>query len=63
MSVERLDPEETTPAWQSVCPMSRQREGVGVGVLNNFLYAVGGFHGEPLNSTERYCANLTATNI
>ena len=52
-SVEMFDP--TTNEWKSVAPMSKRRCGVGVGVLNNLLYAVGGHDGGSyLNSVERF---------
>ena len=38
-----------------VSPMSKRRCGVGVAVLNDLLYAVGGHDGQSyLNSIERY---------
>ena len=37
-TVERYDP--STEEWRPVAPMSTQRNGVGVGVLNGLLYAV-----------------------
>lgn len=41
--------------WQVVASMSKRRCGVGVGVLNNQIYAIGGHDGSTyLNSTERY---------
>lgn len=43
-----------------VAPMSKRRCGVGVAVLNDLLYAVGGHDGQSyLNSIERYdiCVN------
>lgn len=39
-SVERFDPQ--TNDWKMVSPMSKRRCGVGVAVLNDLLYAVGG---------------------
>jgi hypothetical protein len=45
----------TTNEWKAVAPMSKRRCGVGVAVLNNLLYAVGGHDGVSyLNSVERY---------
>ncbi|VDN28300.1 unnamed protein product, partial [Cylicostephanus goldi] len=41
-SVERLDPGKAIPVWQCVAPMSKRRCGVGVAVVDNLLYAVGG---------------------
>lgn len=44
----------TTNEWKAVAPMSKRRCGVGVAVLNNLLYAVGGHDGVSyLNSVER----------
>lgn len=52
-SVERFDPE--TDTWAVMSPMKKPRCGVGVAVLNNVLYAVGGHDGEAyLNSIECY---------
>ena len=40
--------------WKSVAPMRVKRLGVGVGVLGEYLYAVGGSDGSsPLASVER----------
>ena len=51
-SVEMFDP--STNEWRAVAPMSKRRCGVGVGVLNYLLYAVGGHDGVSyLNSVER----------
>lgn len=51
-SVERLDPR--SGEWKCVAPMSKRRCGVGVAVLNDLLYAVGGHDGQSyLNSIER----------
>ncbi|VDM68149.1 unnamed protein product, partial [Strongylus vulgaris] len=52
-SVERLDPGKAIPVWQCVAPMSKRRCGVGVAVVDNLLYAVGGHDGQTyLNSIE-----------
>ena len=52
-SVERMD--ARTAEWRCVAPMSKRRCGVGVAVLNDLLYAVGGHDGQSyLNSIERY---------
>ncbi|KAL1458174.1 hypothetical protein WDU94_008343 [Cyamophila willieti] len=51
-SVERYDPQSSD--WKIVAPMSKRRCGVGVAVLNDLLYAVGGHDGQSyLNSIER----------
>lgn len=51
-SVERFDPQSAD--WKMVAPMSKRRCGVGVAVLNDLLYAVGGHDGQSyLNSIER----------
>lgn len=48
-----MDPR--TGEWHCVAPMSKRRCGVGVAVLNDLLYAVGGHDGQSyLNSIERY---------
>ena len=50
--MERYDPQ--TSEWRMVAPMSKRRCGVGVAVLNDLLYAVGGHDGQSyLNSIER----------
>lgn len=52
-SVEKFDPQSME--WKMVAPMSKRRCGVGVAVLNDLLYAVGGHDGQSyLNSIERY---------
>ena len=43
-SVERYDPQ--TVEWKLVAPMSKRRCGVGVAVLSDLLYAVGGHDGQ-----------------
>jgi len=54
-SVERYDPQSNE--WRMVAPMSKRRCGVGVSVLNDLLYAVGGHDGQSyLNSIERFVA-------
>lgn len=51
-SVERYDPQ--TNEWRMVASMSKRRCGVGVSVLDDLLYAVGGHDGSSyLNSVER----------
>ncbi|CAF0953056.1 unnamed protein product [Didymodactylos carnosus] len=51
-SVVMYDPQ--TNEWSAVAQMSKQRFGVGVAVLNNLLYAVGGHDGTSyLNTVER----------
>lgn len=52
-SVERYDPQ--TNEWRMVASMSKRRCGVGVSVLDDLLYAVGGHDGSSyLNSVERW---------
>ncbi|KAK5975727.1 Kelch repeat type 1 domain containing protein [Trichostrongylus colubriformis] len=54
-SVERLDPGESNPSWQRVTSMTKRSCGLGVAVLDNLLYAVGGIgEGGILSSAERY---------
>ncbi|KAK6059932.1 kelch repeat protein [Cooperia oncophora] len=36
--------------------MTKRRAGVGVGVVDNLLYAIGGWGGEHSSSVERYNA-------
>ncbi|VDD82029.1 unnamed protein product [Mesocestoides corti] len=56
-SAERYDPR--THEWTLVAPMNKQRCGVGVGVVNDLLYAVGGHDGQSyLNSDGVTCLNL-----
>jgi kelch-like protein 20 len=52
--VEMYDPQSSNE-WHIVASMGKRRCGVGVGVLNNQIYAIGGHDGSTyLNSTERY---------
>lgn len=52
-SVERYEPRKNE--WRLVAPMNKRRCGVGVAVLNDLLYAVGGHDGQSyLNSVERW---------
>lgn len=52
--MERYDPQSGDWSWKMVSPMSKRRCGVGVAVLNDLLYAVGGHDGQSyLNSIER----------
>ncbi|KAK6053249.1 kelch repeat protein [Cooperia oncophora] len=55
-TVECFDPEGTYPVWQSVPSMTKRRAGVGVGVVDNLLYAIGGWDGKHSSSVERYNA-------
>uniref|UniRef100_A0A8C5B5E7 Kelch-like family member 5 n=1 Tax=Gadus morhua TaxID=8049 RepID=A0A8C5B5E7_GADMO len=51
--VERYDPQ--TDAWTTVAPMSISRDAVGVCLLGDRLYAVGGYDGQVyLNTVESY---------
>ncbi|KAM6972696.1 kelch-like protein 5 isoform 2-T3 [Aplochiton taeniatus] len=51
--VERYDPQ--TDAWTAVAPMSISRDAVGVCLLGDRLYAVGGYDGQVyLNAVETY---------
>ncbi|XP_048099596.1 kelch-like protein 5 isoform X1 [Alosa alosa] len=51
--VERYDPK--TDAWTAVAPMSLSRDAVGVCLLGDRLYAVGGYDGQSyLNTVEAY---------
>ncbi|WAQ96164.1 KELC-like protein, partial [Mya arenaria] len=46
--------------WRLISPLSTRRSSVGVGVLNGFVYAVGGYDGSSrqcLSSVERYNPN------
>lgn len=53
--MERYDPQ--TNEWRMVASMSKRRCGVGVSVLDDLLYAVGGHDGSSyLNSVERSAA-------
>lgn len=55
-SVEMYDPQNTSNCeWKIVTAMSKRRCGVGVAVLNQHIYAIGGHDGQSyLNSVERY---------
>ena len=49
----RYDPQKNE--WHMVCSMNKRRCGVGVAVLDDLLYSVGGHDGASyLNSVERY---------
>jgi len=53
-SAEMFDP-QTSNEWRTVAPMSKRRCGVGVGVLNQQIYAIGGHDGQSyLNTVERF---------
>lgn len=55
-SVECYDP--SLDKWTPVSEMSEYRVGVGVGVLDGVMYAIGGFNGfEMLKSVEIYNPN------
>ncbi|CAH1730994.1 unnamed protein product [Aphis gossypii] len=43
-----------TQKWKMVSSMSNMRSNCGVGVLNNLLYAVGGYNGRSLKSVDCY---------
>ena len=52
-TVEVYDPEGNS--WKFVAEMSARRSGAAVGILNGFLYAVGGHDGPIVRqSVERY---------
>ena len=52
-SVYRYDPQ--TDVWTAVAPMSISRDAVGVCLLGDRLYAVGGYDGQVyLNTVEAY---------
>ena len=52
-SIELFDPSKN--CWQKLASMTTCRRGVGVAILNGFLYAVGGSDGvQPLKLAERY---------
>ncbi len=53
VSVYRYDPQ--TDVWTAVAPMSISRDAVGVCLLGDRLYAVGGYDGQVyLNTVEAY---------
>ncbi|CAG7699377.1 unnamed protein product, partial [Allacma fusca] len=39
-------------AWEKIKPMSKNRENFGVGIINNYIYAVGGW----ISCTSTSCA-------
>ena len=52
-SIEQFDP--TKNSWQTLAAMNTCRRGVGVGILNGYLYTVGGSDGiKALKLAERY---------
>ncbi|KAK5981656.1 Kelch like family member 18 [Trichostrongylus colubriformis] len=54
-ALDRLDPGEASPVWQTVAHLSKRRDGVVVAALDNLLYAVGGCDGEYyLSFNERF---------
>ena len=53
--MERYD--AAADRWTAVASMGSKRDGVGVGVVDGVLYAVGGWNGSSnLSSVERYDA-------
>ena len=50
--MEYYDP--TLDIWTPVAEMSECRQGVGVGVLDGLMYAIGGYNGKYLKSVEVY---------
>jgi kelch-like protein 20 len=64
-SVEIYDPlASANNEWKIVAPMNKRRCGVGVAILNQQIYAVGGHDGQSyLNSVERYDPNLNQWSI
>nr|XP_015206625.1 PREDICTED: kelch-like protein 4 isoform X2 [Lepisosteus oculatus] len=59
--VERYDPK--TDAWTTVAPLSVPRDAVGVCLLGDRLYAVGGYDGQTyLNTVESYDAQNNEWN-
>ena len=64
-SVEMLDPVKNSK-WQTVASMGTRRRGMGICVLNQQIYVVGGHDGfKYLNSVECFCpsTNIWQTNI
>ena len=56
-TVEEYDPSKN--AWRELASMNTARRGVGVGILDNFIYAVGGSDGrDALKLVERYNPKL-----
>ena len=53
--MEKYDPNSNE--WRMVAPMNKRRCGVGVAVLNDLLYAVGGHDGQS-DSYLLFTANL-----
>ena len=52
-SVDRYDP--LLDEWKSVCSLTVPRNRVGIGVIDGFVYAIGGSHGNLyLNLVEKY---------
>ncbi len=55
-SVDRYDP--LLDEWKSVCSLTVPRNRVGIGVIDGFVYAIGGSHGNLyLNHVEKYDAD------
>lgn len=53
-SVEMFDPQGGNNEWKIVASMSKRRCGVGVGVLNNQIYAIGNFRHNYLHEFHVY---------
>eukprot|EP00102_Acyrthosiphon_pisum_P027755 XP_016664965.1 PREDICTED: influenza virus NS1A-binding protein homolog isoform X1 [Acyrthosiphon pisum] len=51
-SYEYYDPSVDT--WTSVAPMSARHHGIGVGVLDGVMYAIGGYDGKYLKNFKDY---------
>eukprot|EP00102_Acyrthosiphon_pisum_P027753 XP_016664963.1 PREDICTED: influenza virus NS1A-binding protein homolog [Acyrthosiphon pisum] len=51
-SYEYYDPSVDT--WISVAPMSARHHGIGVGVLDGVMYAIGGYDGKYLKNFKDY---------
>ena len=55
-SVDRYDP--LLDEWKSVCSLTVPRNRVGIGVIDGYVYAIGGSHGNLyLNLVEKYDAD------
>ncbi|KAL4082849.1 hypothetical protein QTP88_029505 [Uroleucon formosanum] len=58
-SVDMLDLFSEPPCWKPTVPMLVKRTEFGVGVINNYLYAVGGYDGtNSLNSSEAFDCSI-----
>eukprot|EP00102_Acyrthosiphon_pisum_P027757 XP_016664967.1 PREDICTED: ring canal kelch homolog isoform X2 [Acyrthosiphon pisum] len=52
--LEDLQSLRNVDTWTSVAPMSARHHGIGVGVLDGVMYAIGGYDGKYLKNFKDY---------